>query len=83
MKRSIHDTQTESPEPSSASSMSMFSTIQRAQPKEFQDFHLSTEGYWKAKVSNLQKAFAVSRNQYEQPQQKMVWLRLEIVHILK
>ncbi|ODM21389.1 hypothetical protein SI65_02232 [Aspergillus cristatus] len=71
MKRSIHDTKIESPKPLSASSMSTSSTIQRTQPKEFQDSRLSTEGYWKGKTSNLQNAFAAGHGTNEQPQQPM------------
>lgn len=72
MKRSIHDTRIESPKPSSASSMSTSSTIQRTQLKEFQDSRLSTEGYWKKKASNLQNAFAAGHGTNKQPQQQMV-----------
>ncbi|OJJ84557.1 uncharacterized protein ASPGLDRAFT_35057 [Aspergillus glaucus CBS 516.65] len=70
MKRSIHDTQIEPPEPLFASTMSM-STVQRAQPKEFRDSCLSTEGYWKEKASNLQNAFAAGSDMNGQPQQQM------------
>lgn len=69
MKRSIRDTQIESPKPSS---MSTSNTIQRAQPKDFRDSRLSTEGYWKEKASNLQNAFAVGHGTNEQSQQQMV-----------